>query len=205
MEAQQNTKRLIRQAQEGDQNAFSQLAAHYRGRLKTAVQRRIGGYLRQKIEVEDVLQETFLKAFQSMSSFESRGEDSFYFWLKGIAENLLLYWARQCQRRDQLRLDKDVQGKDTSPSNTLRREERFERLQTALSQLSPERREVIFLARVRGLTMREIATQLGKTPEAIKPLLWRALQKLRDSFGETESFHLPDRSLRSDSGGRTGE
>ena len=199
MESKQNTASLIRKAREGDREAFNRLVEQYESPLQTAVQKRIGGYLRRRIEVEDVLQETFLKAWQSLASFEDRGEDSFYFWLKGIAENLLLYWARQHQRRDQLQLDGDVKGTDTSPSDRLRREERFERLQESLAGLSPEHREVILLARVQSLSMKEIAERLGKTPEAVKPLLWRALQKLRLSFGETESFHLPKRNL-----GRTG-
>ena len=197
MESKQNTSSLIQKARAGDREAFNRLVRQYEGPLETAVRKRIGGYLRQKIEVEDVLQETYLKAWQSLASFEDRGEDSFCFWLKGIAENLLLYWARQYQRRDQLQLDGDVTGTDTSPSDRLVREERFDRLQEALTGLSPEHREVILLARVQGLSMKEIAERLGKTPEAVKPLLWRALQKLRISFGDTESFHLPKRSLGS--------
>ena len=161
------------------------------------MQRRIGRFLSRKIEVEDVLQETFLKAFQSLRTFENRGDDAFYVWLKGISENLLLYWARQHQRRDQMQLDRDLEGSDTSPSRSLRREERFERLQAALSDLSSAHREVILLARVKGLTLKEIATQLGKTPEAVKSLLWRALEKLRAAFGETESLRLPDRRFES--------
>ena len=197
MESSQSAKKLVRRAQRGERDAFEELVEHYRPRLQAAVRRRIGSFLSRKIEVEDVLQETFLKAFQSLRTFENRGDDAFYVWLKGISENLLLYWARQHQRRDQMQLDRDLEGSDTSPSRSLRREERFERLQAALSDLSSAHREVILLARVKGLTLREIATQLGKTPEAVKSLLWRALEKLRAAFGETESLRLPDRRLES--------
>jgi RNA polymerase sigma-70 factor (ECF subfamily) len=185
---------LVARARAGDRDAFRALFERHRDRLRAAVERRLGGYLRRKIEVEDVVQETFLKAFESLETFEARGEDSFHAWLRGIAENLLLWWARRHQRREQLRLDGDVAGAGTSPSHALRREERFERLRDALS-------------RVEGLKLAEIAARLGRTPAAVKPLLWRALRKLRAAFGETESFSLPARSLAPndvDRGGRDG-
>jgi RNA polymerase sigma factor (sigma-70 family) len=68
-------------------------------------------------------------------------------------------------------------------------------LQRALESLSPDHREVILLARVEGLSMKEIAERLHRSPNAVVQLLWRALKKLRDAFGETESLHLPPRRL----------
>ena len=68
--------------------------------------------------------------------------------------------------------------------------------QEALDKLSGDYRKVIYLARVEGLPMKEIATHMGRSPEAVKKLLGRALEKLRERFGETESLHLPDRQVR---------
>lgn len=191
MDSHRRCSALIERAQRGDRDAFQELIARYRDRLEIAVRSRIGEHLRQRIEVEDVLQETYLKAFQALPSFEDRGRDAFFHWLRGIAENLLLYWARQYKRTSKRRLEDDVPGSHTSPSRGLRRKERFERLQEALSHLSPEHREVIILARIEGLSIKEIADRMHRTPNAVKQLLWRAVQKLRQSFGDTESFHLP--------------
>jgi RNA polymerase sigma-70 factor (ECF subfamily) len=87
-----------------------------------------------------------------------------------------------------------------SAGRALRREERFERLEKALRGLSPDHREVIVLARIEGLQMKEIAERLGRSNSAVKNLLLRALKELKSSFGDTESFHLPDRSLKGKGG-----
>jgi RNA polymerase sigma factor (sigma-70 family) len=204
MEPEETLRQWIGQAQAGDRDAFDRLFRRYRHQLEAAVRRRLGGYLRQVIDAEDVLQETFLKAFESIGTYRDQGPDSFLHWLRGIAENLLLYWARQHRRIRELPPDRDVAGSGTSPSRKLRREERFERLQEALSRLSPEHREVILMARVEGLPMLEIARRLERSPAAAKQLLWRAIQKLGESFGETESLHLPPRRLMGEGGGGDG-
>lgn len=195
LEDQRTLKDLIRRAQGGDRAAFDALASHYRDRLESGISRRLGGYLRHKVEVEDVAQETLLKAFQSLGSFEERGRDSFLKWLKGIADNLLLYWAREYRRMDQMPLLQDASHHDTSPSKRLRREERFERLQAALSRLGEDQREVILLARVEGIPTQEIAKRLDRSPAAVRQILWRALQKMQASFGDTESLSLPRNAL----------
>ncbi len=59
--------------------------------LEASVRQRLGRRLRARIEAEGVLQETFLKALQSLPSYRDQGPDSFLRWLRGIAENLLLY------------------------------------------------------------------------------------------------------------------
>jgi len=49
--------------------------------------------------------------------------------------------------------------------------------------------------RVEGLEFEEAGRRMGRSPDAVKQLLYRALKKLRESFGDTESLHLPERSL----------
>ena len=78
------------------------------------------------------------------------------------------------------------------------------RIEHGLENLTPDYRRVILLARVDGLTTREIAERMERTPNAVKHLLGRALRRLRSEFGDTESLHLPrNRRLqhRSDDGG----
>ncbi len=193
---------LIRRAREGDRGSFDRLVRMHQDRLVAIVRRRIGGYLRGRIEVDDVLQETFLKALRSIASFEERGPDSFLHWLRGIAENLLLYWAREFHRTDQLPLASDLPASAVSPSRDVRRRERFDRLEKALSACTPDQREVILLARVEGLPMKEIAERLERSPVAVRQLLWRALRKLRAAFGETESLGLPGDERLGGSGSR---
>ncbi len=90
-----------------------------------------------------------------------------------------------------------------SPSKGMRRDERFERLKEALEDLTPEYREVILLARIERLPGKEIAKRLDRSPAAAAQLLSRALKKLRENFGDTESLNLPQRSIELEGG--TGE
>jgi RNA polymerase sigma-70 factor (ECF subfamily) len=195
METRKSVEHLVRRAQEGDQAAFDELAKEHRERLVGFIYTRLGGGLRKKVEGDDIAQETLLKAFRLLNSFEWRGGDSFFRWLEGIAEHLILDLAARQQRRRELRLERDVRACGVSASKALRREERFHRLKKAIETLSPEHREVILLARIEGLPVSEIAMRLNRSPNAVAQLLWRALRKLRQTFGDTESLHLPQRSL----------
>ncbi len=83
----------------------------------------------------------------------------------------------------------------SSPSKHLRRNERFDRLEKALRGLSADHRQVLILARVEGLRVKEIARIMKRSPNAVKKLLGRAMIELKRSFGDTESLGLPNRRL----------
>ena len=67
-----------------------------------------------------------------------------------------------------------------------------------MERLRPEERAALRLSRVEGLKVSEVAKRLNKTESAVKSLITRSLRKLRESFGDTESLHLPDRGLNSE-------
>ena len=131
---------LVASAQEGDQKSFEALVAGLNTRLGTLLQARIGPHLRGRLEVDDALQETLLRAFKSIERFQWHGEDSLFRWLASIAERVILESARQDQTQRTLELKRDPVSRDPSPSKSLRRKERFDRLEKALSCLSPEQR-----------------------------------------------------------------
>jgi RNA polymerase sigma-70 factor (ECF subfamily) len=190
-----STRDLIDRARTGDRKAFEGLVSRYRGRLRALLATRIGPRLRGKLEAEDIIQDTLVKAFQCLDRFEWRGEESFFRWLAGIANHRLLHLSRQHLRVERLPLDFEAPAGDESPGRKAQRQERFDRLEQALAGLSPDHRQVILLARIQGLPVLEIAKRMDRSPKAVQQLLWRALQKLKSSFGETESFRLPDRRL----------
>ena len=66
--------------------------------------------------------------------------------------------------------------------------------------MPPDYREVIRLSRIAGMKTSDIAEHMGRSSAAVKQLLFRALRRLRESFGDTESLHLPDRRFDSESG-----
>jgi RNA polymerase sigma-70 factor (ECF subfamily) len=196
---------LVRKAQLGDRKAFEEVIADVEASLRSTVRSRIGPRLRGKLDPEDVFQDTVTRALESLDSFEWQGEGSFLRWLRGIAENLIRAEADKQRRRAVLELERPPSPPShVSADRGLRREERFDRLEKALRSLRPDHREVIMLARIDGLQIREIAERLGRSTSAVKNLLLRALKELKDSFGDTESFHLPDRPLegRGDADGK---
>jgi RNA polymerase sigma-70 factor (ECF subfamily) len=194
-----SVRRWILAAQGGDRGAFDEIVRRYRDRLANLVRLRIGVPLQARLEVEDVLQETFTRAIESVHRFEWRGENSPYRWLATVAEHVILEAVRGLERDPKLQLLPEVPGRGTSPSRFLRRHERFDRLQRSIDRLSPEHRQVIVLSRFERLKVAEIARRMDRSPDAVKQLLSRALKKLKEIFGETESLGLPDRSI--DTGG----
>ena len=80
------------------------------------------------------------------------------------------------------------------------RAQRPERLERAVSELSPDHREVIRLARFEGLKVAEIAKRMERSPGAIHQLLARAMDQLKHGFGDTASLSLPDQALDFDGG-----
>ena len=190
-------REMMAVAQGGDREAFDQVVRALQDRLAESVRARLGAHLKERLEVDDVLQETYARALQSIRRFEWRGDDSVYRWFSAIAEHVLLEAVRALEKSPRLRLRSDAPEDETSPSKAIRRQERFDRLKKALDSLSPDHREVITLSRLKRLKVEEIAQRMNRSRDAVKQLLSRGLKKLKESFGDTGSFGLPDRPLNS--------
>lgn len=202
MSKEQATRSLVDRAQRGDRQAFDELVLDHRDRLLAFISTRLGAGLRQRLEPEDVLQDVLLRAYESIERFEWRGSAALFSWLAGIAEFRIRDLSRAHQRRPQLPLEIDPAGDEISPSRHFRREERFDRLEQALERLTDDHKRVIRLARIEKLPVSEIARRMDRSPSAIRHLLLRATEKLRDSFGEeTESLHLPAREFKDEGQG----
>ena len=185
---------LVHRAQGGERAAFDELAEGHRQRLIAWTRNRIGSHSRARLDVEDIVQDTYLRAFESIQRFVWRHEDSFFQWLSTIAQHLVWNMSRRLSAGD-VNLTIDPPGSTVSPSRVMRREERFDRLERALLDLRPEEREIVRLARIEGLKAQEIAKRLGRPEPTVRSLLVRALSKLRESIGDTRSLNLPNREL----------
>ncbi len=204
MTLEEKTELLIEKAQGGDNAAFEVLVDRYRSQLWSFIELRLKEPLKRQVEIDDVFQETLLRAFQGLGRFEWQGEDSLLRWLRGITGNVILQIASRQKYHKPIALDRDVPDSGISPSKALRRDERFDRLNQVIDDLNPDHRKVILLARVKRLPIKEIAKRMNRSPDAVSQLLIRAVQKLKESFGETESLHLPARLLndREDENGK---
>ena len=194
------------------------LARAFTEPLTAWIDSRLGRRLRKHLTPEDLAQETFFLAFKGIGQFRGEEEPVFWSWIKTIAirrmqkearlredgksgkEELSLHAPIDSPRGSPDPLEAILEGTDTTPSQQVRRQEKFDRLQDALQSLSPDHRKVILLANVELLPIREIAQRMNRSPPAVSMLLYRALTKLREAFGKmdsTDSFDLPhDRSLK---------
>ena len=191
MDDQERTVILVDHAKAGDREAFDRLLARFQGRLRSTVESWSRFQLGAKIEVDDLLQESFVRAFRSLERFEWQGDDSFFRWLCGIVKRALAQAIQEQRTGHGTGNHSSVACSGPTQAKISRRVERFERLEEALQSLTPEYREVLLLSRVEGLKTKEIAARMNRSPNAVKHLIARALRALRSRFGDTESLNLP--------------
>jgi RNA polymerase sigma-70 factor (ECF subfamily) len=190
------TRNLVDRARNGEREAFDLLASAFGPRLRLSIQGWSKFQLGPKADADDVLQETFVRAYRGLPRFEWQDEDSFFRWLCGIAKHALAQAAQDARRVGQSVTSDPVQKSGASATRVLRRHERFDRLEAALERLPPDHQQIIRLCRLDGLTSTEAGERMNRSPAAVRQLLVRALRELKEHFGDTESLHLPDRQFR---------
>jgi RNA polymerase sigma factor (sigma-70 family) len=187
------TRELLQRFKDGDSSAYRVLWERYRDALARYVRRR-GSFL-PNVSIEDILQETHVRALTGIGEFSYRREMSFFFWLCGIARNLLAAEHRRLGREMIAMQPVRVPGQTTSadiigqlrqPETSHAEEERLQKnveiLVLALDSLTDRRRECIVLRYLEGYD-NDAATRLtGMTPGSFRVTLARALADLRDSI-----------------------
>lgn len=201
----ETTLRLLRQAKEGDRQAFNDLYARYWERLHTVVRFRLGPALRAKLESADIVQEALLVSLRGIERFEYRSDGDFLHWLCKLVENRIrdqvdyFHAEKRLIRREtplQTQLPTrstvwgplNLAGISKTPSIDAVRHEELESLERAVDQLPTDQREAVILTRYEGLRFSEAGAMLDKSPDAIRMLVSRALvrlaKELRSSLGE---------------------
>lgn len=184
------TQHLIERFREGDTQAFSTLFSRCGPRLAVLIHHNLGSHLQATLSVDDVVQETWLRALRQMHQFTPRGPGSFIRWLGTIARHVIADEARKGNRLKRqgqpvrFRSDSNPNGPDPAvsltPSRVLFRKEGLRDLLERLDSLPPQYREVIVLARIEERSTREIAEHLGRSRESTALLLHRALRRFRE-------------------------
>ena len=180
------TTSLLRRAKEGSDQALNALYDRVGGKLLALIRLRMGRSLRAQLESRDILQATLLRSFRRLEQFESSEPDSLMAWLARIAQNEIRdqadYHGRQ--RRDAARdvpLDGEageLRARVRSALSQAIWSEEGERLEAALEALDEPHREVIVLRKLEELSFREIAERLGKSEDACRMMLARAMTAL---------------------------
>ena len=191
MESWDDERNRLQLARDGDREAFDRVAQSQHARLCALVNRRLQNRPHPGFAVEDVCQETFLRAYRSVGEFVPRHPDSFFRWLATISRNVVHEFLRRDKRKLPAKTFETTSSPTLTPSHALRRAERYDRLQLAIERLEPDHREVIRLVRLERLSCGQAGARMGRSDVATRSLLWRALRALKEKFGDTESLTLP--------------
>lgn len=173
---------VVVRAQSGDGDAFRTLVERHSRSVFRLAYRMTGN----EQDAEDVVQETFLRAYKQLSHYESRS--SFSTWLYRIASNYSLDLIRMRKRHEDKRENDTADGRsvlDTvaAPAPAQDRlvfgKEVQQRVSAAMNELSDLERSAFVLRHFEGLSIEEIGSMLGTSLNATKHSIFRAVQKLR--------------------------
>lgn len=182
-----NETPLVLQARTGDIEAFSKLVEKYEGKIF-----RLARHITNSQEdAEDILQETFLKAYEHLGEFQ--GNSKFYTWIVRIAVNESLMKLRKRKSDRSVSLDEQIDtGEDViareiavwedNPEDKYSQQELREILDEAIASLPPIFRSVFVLRDIEELSSEETAQMLNLTVPAVKSRLLRARLKLREKL-----------------------
>lgn len=165
------------EARKGNQLAFRVLVERHSRSVFRLAFRMTGN----EQDAEDMVQETFLRAFKQLHRFDGRA--AFGTWLYRITANcsLDLIRARRVRGESQPGLD-IAQSPDPSPERVTRSRQLADMLDQALEQLSETERTAFLLRHYEGCNIEEIAKVLGVKNGAAKHSIFRAVQKLRGAL-----------------------
>ena len=175
----QDEESLVRRAQQHDQEAFAQLYEEHFDKIYRYVTLRIGN----ETEAEDMTQQVFLNALQSISSFKWKGIP-FSAWLFRIAHNQVVDHLRK-KKRTPVPLDESLASNDDNPQLVVERKLDIEQLLSATKQLTEAQREVISLRFTSELSIAQAAKAMGKSQGAVKALQHSAIVALRKTLRVT--------------------
>ena len=172
--------RLIADCLQGRTDAFGELVFRYQDRLFNTVYR----LLDNADDAQDVVQEAFLSAYQSLDSF--KGDSLFFTWLYRIAINT----AISLKRKQRVALSISGEGGQVAepvdasdygqPGHALEKAEEERRIQDALNRLSPEHRAVLIMKDMEGQKYEAMASVLRVPIGTIRSRLHRARVELRE-------------------------
>lgn len=180
--AKDTDKELVRRVKKGDRHAFELLFSRYQHKILNLISR----YLRDREDVEDVAQETFIKAFRALPRF--RGESAFYTWLYRIAINTAKnHLVARSRRPPGTDIDVDdaeyMDGTEAlreseSPESAFARDELSAEIDLAISQLPEDLRSAVTLREFDGLTYEQIAEIMDCPVGTVRSRIFRAREAI---------------------------
>ncbi len=165
---------LVARWQSGDQRAATLLVQRHAEPIARFI-----ASLGERNDVDEVVQDTFVRAFSSLDGF--RGESSLRTWLLTIARNLLRDRVRAARpMRHHIPVEENHAVTDADPLETALADETEQRLHAAMARLSPMQREVFQLRVTEGISYKQIAEVVGSTEGAARVHYHNAMRSIKE-------------------------
>jgi RNA polymerase sigma-70 factor (ECF subfamily) len=188
---------LVERAQRGDKRAFELLVTKYHRKLGRLLSRMV----RDAAEVEDITQETFIKAYRALPQF--RGESAFYTWLYRIgvntAKNYLVARKRQpvsseVQAEDAENYEEgDILRDVATPDALLQTKQIAQAVNAAVDALPEELRTAITLREIEGMSYEEIAQFMDCPIGTVRSRIFRAREAIAEKIRPMLGTHKDKR------------
>lgn len=166
---------LIERSLAGDNRAFEVLFDRYKDNIRELIRKRSRG----GSDINDLLQETFIKAYLNLGKYDK--SYTFGQWLYAIARNTFIdFTRRQETKNNLLSIDENIghELSRNSPEDIVIDKEKSEEIGRDIARLAPQYRRIIELRYYRELSYEEIAIELGIPLGTVKTNLYRAKEKL---------------------------
>jgi len=174
---------LIRQARDGDEEALKMLYDANRKKIFNLAYQ----YVHNAEDAEDILQETFIKAFRSLPKYDLQNRTSFSPWIYRIGINCSIDYLRRTKRiRENKRMDDFPHISSTSqnsdPEYSSRLKETRQKIDEFLKNLTERQRMIFILKHYQELSTKEIAEHMNCSEGSVKKQLFRAVGAIKKQF-----------------------
>lgn len=207
----ERTQQLIEQAKTGAPGALDQLLAEFREPLRRVIGLRLDPVLSRRIDASDIVQDVLLEANQRLNDYLRNPTMPFHLWLRHLAQDRIIDTHRrhrQAQRRSvdreqpidrpawvdasSIQLVAQLVDTEQTPASAAIQQELQRRLESALTQLNEDDRDIILMRHHEQLSNQDVAAALGLNEAAASMRYLRALRKLR-------AILLPEQTSESES------
>jgi RNA polymerase sigma-70 factor (ECF subfamily) len=170
----------------------------YREYLRLLARLQLDPRLRTELDPSDVVQQTLLKAHERLEQFRGQTDGELRAWLRTILANNLADAVRKFGRQkgdralsleaaleqSSAKLEAMLASEESSPSQGALRAERLVGLAEGLARLTDEQRTAVELHYLSGLSVPDVATQMGRSTVSVTGLLYRGMKALRETMQE---------------------
>ena len=196
----------------GEENPIEAVLIQARPRICRLVRTRIPDSLKRRVDVEDIVQETFAVAARRFDEYRQTRSVPVMVWLRGLAIERLIEATRRHQNAAQRSVRREVEARDwlnqssmdllqrwavdsATPSRVVADQQRNEAIRRALTELPQRYREILVLRFFESLTIAEAAATLGCSVANAKVLQFRAIGKLESTMNRSPEWQSADRQI----------